>query len=97
MPPPVPPPPRSASLKVHTPASRKITARAGNAYLSKAWTKLWPMKPIRISAATTRSRDGSGRSPVRVLSAKAALTLFTANQPTPATRPLAAAGRMLPR
>ncbi len=32
-----------------------------------------------------------------MLRAKAALTLFTANQPTPATRPLAAEGTMLPR
>lgn len=97
MPPPAPAPPRSASLKVHTPASRKTTASAGKAYFSKAWTKLWPMKPITISAATTSSREGRGRRPVSVLRAKAALTLLTANQPTPATSAFTPEGSRLPR
>lgn len=96
MPPPAPGAPRSASLNVQTPASRNTTASAGNAYFSKAWTKLWPMKPITISAATTSNREGSGRSPVSVLSAKAALTLLTANQPTPATSAFTPAGSRFP-
>ncbi len=83
-------------MKVQTPASRKTTASTGNAYFSKTCTKLWPMKPIRISAATTSSRDGRGRSPVSVFRAKAALRLLTANQPTPATSALTPDGSTLP-
>ncbi len=67
MPPPPPEAPRSAWSNVHTPASRNTTASAGNAYFSKACTKLWPMKPITISTATTSSREGRGRRPVSVL------------------------------
>lgn len=97
MPPPPPAADRSASPNVQTPATRKTTASTGNAYRSKVCTKLCPMKPMTISAATTTSSEGSGRRPVSVFRANAALTLFTANQPTPATSALTPAGSALPR
>jgi len=78
-------------------AITKITARAGNAYRSKACTKLCPKNAMAICAATMMIRHRAFGMWVRVFRAKAPLTLLTANQPIPAVIEFSPAGRMFPQ
>ena len=60
-------------------------------------TKLCPKNATAICATTMMSRQILVFQLSSAFSAKAPLTLLTANQPTPATSELMPAGRMLPR
>ena len=74
-----------------------MTTRTGKAYRSKTWIRLYPRKATASCATTTISRHSTSGRWVSALSASAPLTLFTANQPMPATRALIPAGMMLPQ
>ncbi len=90
--------PGCALLRATTHAMTNTTVSTGNAYRSKACTRLWPKNAITICAMTTMTRHSAFGIPLNsALSANAPLTLFTANQPIPATSELMPAGRMLPR
>ncbi len=89
--------PGCALLRVMIDVIRKMTASTGNAYRSKAWTRLCPKNATATWISTTMIRQSRSGSLVRVASASAPETLFTANQPMPATTALRPAGRMLPR
>src|SRR5215469_7744690 len=89
--------PRCALDKITTEAIAKTITKNGNDQRSKMCTKLWPKKATAICSTTMITRQSALLQPSSALSAKAPLTLFTANQPTPATSELIPAGRMLPR
>src|SRR5215469_15494544 len=79
-----------------TEAITKITTRTGNAHRSNACTRLCPKNATASCTSTMTSRQSLVFQPSSALSANAPLTLLTANQPTPATRELIPAGRILP-
>src|SRR5258708_24035933 len=82
---------------ITTDAMRKTTTRNGNAHRSNMCTKLCPKNATAIWSTTMISRQSFVFQPSSALSAKAPLTLLTANQPMPATTALMPAGSMLPR
>ena len=69
----------------------------GKAYRSKTWIRLWPRNATASCTTTTISRQSTSGMWVSAFSASAPLTLFTANQPMPATTELIPAGRALPQ
>ena len=92
------PAPGCALVSTTTQATTKMIASTGNAYRSKACTRLCPKKAITSCAATTMTRHRPfGQRWYSACSASAPLTLLTANQPMPATSALMPAGRMLPQ
>ena len=80
-----------------TEAIRKMMVRIGNAYRSNTWTRLWPKNATATCNRTTMTRQAGLARWVRVLSAKVALTLLTANQPIPAVIEFRPAGSTLPQ
>ena len=80
-----------------TDAIRKMIVSTGNAYRSKYCTRLWPKNATTTCTSTTMTRQAGLASPVSVLSANVALTLFTANQPIPAVIEFSPAGSTLPQ
>ena len=84
-------------MKVTIAAMAKTTTSSGNATRSNMCTRLWPKKATASCTTTMMTRQILEFQPSRAFSAKAPLTLLTANQPTPATRALRPAGRALPR
>src|SRR5215471_21743437 len=79
-----------------TDAITKITTSTGNAHRSNACTRLCPKKATASCTRTMINRQSLVFQLSSAFSANAPLTLLTANQPTPATRELIPAGRMLP-
>ena len=74
-----------------------MTASSGNAYRSNACTRLCPKNAITICATTMMTRHSHLGRWVSVFSANVPLTLFTANQPTPAVIEFSPAGSALPQ
>ena len=86
----------SAWAKMATDAAMKMTASTGNEIRSKAWTRLCPKNASAVCANTMTISPTSGPKPNNVDNAKAPLTLFVANQPTPAVIDISTAGSALP-
>ncbi len=81
-----------------TPAAiRKMTVRTGKAYRSNTCTRLCPKKATATCSTTMMTRQAAFGRCVSALRANAPLTLFTANQPTPAVTAFSPAGSTLPQ
>lgn len=82
---------------ITTDAMRKMITSTGKAYRSNRWIRLWPRVATMSWTTTTISRQSTSGRCVSEFSASVPLTLFTANQPIPATTALIPAGSAFPQ